>query len=117
MGPGGPRPQEATRSGKSQAHWGPAPKPAGGPSEPLWGEGCPPGDLFPRLLQPVDGVALQGREDGVEGGEILEDPALLGGKGTGHEGDPACLLQLGSLSAGSSLPEETDALGGALTAL
>ena len=59
--------------------------------ESLRGEVCPPGDLLPRLLQPVDGVALQGREDGVEGGEVLEDPALLGGKGTGREGaQPAC---------------------------
>lgn len=37
-----------------------------------------PGDLLPCLLQAVDGIALQGREDGVEGGEILEHSALLG---------------------------------------
>lgn len=41
-------------------------------------EACPPGNVFPRLLQPVDGVALQGGEDGIQRREVLEDPALPG---------------------------------------
>lgn len=36
-----------------------------------------PQDLVPGLLQPVHSVALQGREDGSEGGEVLQDAALL----------------------------------------
>lgn len=39
---------------------------------------CLPQDLVPGLLQPVNGVALQSREDGSEGGEVLQDAALLG---------------------------------------
>lgn len=53
----------------------------GGPGslqvELLQREVSPPGNFFPRLLQPVDGVALQGRQDGVERREVLEDTALL----------------------------------------
>lgn len=45
-----------------------------------WNQPCRsslPQDLIPGLLQPVHGVALQGREDGSEGGEVLQDAALL----------------------------------------
>ena len=36
-----------------------------------------PGHLIPRPLEPVHRVALQGREDGTQGGEVLQNPALL----------------------------------------
>lgn len=44
---------------------------------------CSPQDLVPRFLQPVNSIALQSREDGSEGGEVLQEAALLGtDKGT-----------------------------------
>ena len=48
----------------------------------------------PAALQPVDGVRLQGGQDGAQGGEVPQFPAALGGRGgwgaghTSHLPDP-----------------------------
>ena len=87
---------------------GTVPCPVGGPGAP-WSsdrEACPPGNFFPCLLQPVDGVALQRGEDGIERREILERPALLARGERGREAG----LEL--LPAPASAPQQTRQMPG-----
>jgi hypothetical protein len=36
-----------------------------------------PGDVFPGLLQAVDGLAVQSSQNGTEGGEVVESSTFL----------------------------------------
>jgi hypothetical protein len=43
----------------------------------FWGGGYTILETFPSSLHEVDGIALQSREYGIEGGEVFQDSTLL----------------------------------------